>query len=75
MSGSINSTLEKDSYNDFMSSFIVDSTSDCFKTCISTFDKPEIEEKEKNCLLSCFTKFNYSYLTMNEIIDQSLDKN
>jgi len=61
------------SYNDFVSNFVVDSTSDCFKTCIKDFKSKEVMLQEKECLTGCFAKFNYSYLIMSELMQVSME--
>ena len=68
-----NSNYEGLSYNDFVSNFVVDSTSDCFKTCISDFKTNEISKSEKECLVGCYSKFNYSYIVMSELMHSSVE--
>lgn len=59
-------------FNEFAGSFIVDSTSDCFKVCVNDFSENQVSSKEKQCLVDCYAKYNYSYISMYEMMNSTI---
>ena len=61
-------------FNDFIGTYISDSTSECFKLCVNDLNEKDLSETEKNCTVQCFAKFYYSYINMGEILSSSKDE-
>ena len=61
-------------FNDYLGSYVTDTTAECFDYCIKDFSEPQYSDSEKKCILSCFSKFYYSFIKTGEIIQSSKDE-
>ncbi len=69
-----NQNLDEFKFNDFLGNYVADSTNECFNHCIVDFSEPEFSGNEKSCILSCFSKFYYSFINIGDIIKSSKDE-
>jgi hypothetical protein len=66
--------MEKDNKNfsEFLNLYLSQSNTECFKSCISDFSSSKVTKDEENCLLSCFSKYFYSY---SNVVDTIIKEN
>lgn len=56
-------TYSKQNFNvgEYLSNFLNESNVECFQHCVKDFTKSELREDEVNCMISCYSKYFYSY--------------
>ena len=57
------------SFEDYVNSYLNETTIDCFKRCVVDLETSEVSKNEKLCVNNCFEKYFLSYSNMADIMN------
>lgn len=55
-------------FEDYLNSFLNESTKECFDKCIKDYSKESLLPEEEKCIYTCFSKFIISYTNSAEMM-------